>query len=130
MPQFSKRRFAATLGVWLVMLGLVAITARGPQPPGSPYSVLAVMLGVVVTMTIWRIVLSLLMRKRWEALWFGLCIPVLLLAWEPFREATVRYWPLLLGVTAVLTTGMMWRWLGPTREHFAALERSEGLGRG
>ncbi len=128
MNRTGKRRFAIGLGLTLAGLGLPHFLALVGPVPGEPFTVMAVVLGGIASLAIWGIVLSLLMHRREQAIGFALCIPAVLLIFAPFRETTFTEWPILLVTTGVVTAAMLWRWLGPTREHFATqrLEESRG----
>lgn len=117
MHPAAKRRLAIGMVVSVTILALINILVFAAPPAGSPYRVLAVMLGIVASLAIWGVVLSAIRKRPSHAVAFGLSIPAVLLVPSPFREATLTEWPTLIGV-AVICSALMTRWVGPTRRYF------------
>ncbi len=126
MPPTAKRRIAIGIVVSVAILALINVLVFVAPPAGSPFRVLAVMLGIVASLAIWGVALSAIRKRRSHALAFAFFIPAVLLLPSPFREATLTEWPTLVGVAAVCSA-LMTRWVGPTRRYFESQDSATPL---
>jgi hypothetical protein len=124
MSSVANRRFAIGIGVAVAVFALINLLVFVAPPAISPYPVLAAMLGVVASVGVWGVTLSLITQRPSQAMGFAIATFAILLIPTPFRDAAFGEWLVFLAVTLVSSGAIIAKLSGPTRRQYAAQQHA------